>query len=300
MTIYDHYNELFKKLQIKNRENIINKLMYEDYELCKGLITCKNKKNEQIFEQYGGAKKIKYKFEGYTFVIYESESTNKISYHINNKSIEDTMEICVHIIVLKKEKYAYIQNVTSFDKCTLEGMPKSKGGSMLLRLCIQFLKELKDKYDLTYIQLKDNSFIFCNQNNTRIDFDSFYMLTHGDTWYGKYGFIPYDPEKEIVDIEKYSDYKLNQKLVNIIKVGCINMKPLIKRAVDKLKLHDPFNDKFIDKMMEKYKDRSVMIFMDDLAKTHDLTCGIINNIYIDVMKEIGMTNLHGSTYYLPL
>ena len=179
-------------------------------------------------------------------------------------------------------------------------MPKTKGGSLLLRLCIKFIKELKNKYDLTHIQLKDNSFIYCKQSKTTIDFDSFYMLTHGNTWYGKYGFVPYDPEQETLDIDKLVSYKLNQKLVNIVKVGCINIRPLIEKAVTKFKLDNVFTYNFINKMMKKYEDKPLQFFMNDLVKEYDHTCGIFNEIYKNVMEQAGMINLHGNTYYLPL
>jgi hypothetical protein len=59
--------------------------------------------------------------------------------------------------------------------------------------------------------LRDTSFIYCEQVQEKIQFDNFYMLSHGDIWYDKYGFIPFDPIKNTVDykaqINVYEDKK---------------------------------------------------------------------------------------------
>ncbi|AYV77632.1 MAG: hypothetical protein Dasosvirus15_5 [Dasosvirus sp.] len=100
--------------------------------------------------------------------------------------------MCVVIFIDQDEKFAYIENISYFDKCVRSGMPRTRGGSLLLRLALDFIREyLKPKFDLQYIQLKDNSFVYCKQVRDKIEFCNMYMLSHGDTWYGKYGFVTF-------------------------------------------------------------------------------------------------------------
>jgi hypothetical protein len=75
-------------------------------------------------------------------------------------------------------------------------------------------KILKPKYKIKYVHLKDNSFYFCAKTKKRLDLDSIYMLSRGETWYGKRGFIPFNTDTNTVDVENYANYKLNNKLVN--------------------------------------------------------------------------------------
>jgi hypothetical protein len=59
----------------------------------------------------------------------------------------------------------------------------NEGGSLLLNLMLDFIKKyLKPLYDLKYVQLRDISHLWCKKFKTNIDVDSFYMLTHGNTW----------------------------------------------------------------------------------------------------------------------
>ena len=96
---------------------------------------------------------------------------------------------------------------------------------------------MKPKWKLKYIYLKDNSLYFCQKTKRNIDFDSIHILTRGNTWYGKYGFIPYDSLKEEIDIENYVNYKLNSKLVNKIKIKCTNIKAIFEAKVLENKLN---------------------------------------------------------------
>jgi len=54
--------------------------------------------------------------------------------------------------------------------------------------------------------------------NKTINLDDFMMLTKGNTWYGRYGFIPYDTNKNDTHKEKYKQYMKNRKLVNSVLI----------------------------------------------------------------------------------
>lgn len=249
----------------------------------------------------GGTKKIKYKYEGYKFVIFEDIDSNETAYSIHYDDNLDNPRTCMVLLVDKEENIVYVDNISYYSNCVSSGMPRTKGGSLLLRMTIEFVKNvLQYKYNLKYIQLKDNSFIYCEQTKEKVQFDNFYMLSHGDTWYGKYGFIPLDIEKGITDYKAQVNYEVNKRLVDIVKVECTNLREYIKRAIRSLKLEQKYTEKKIDKMIDTYKGRSVKVFINDFVKNYDATCGMFANFYLDLMSDLKMTNMHGSTYYYKL
>ena len=126
------------------------------------------------------------------------------------------------------------------------------------------------------------------------------MLSRGDTWYGKRGFIPFDPNKEMIDVENYVKYRINSKLVNVIKIKCTNIKIYFEKAILKLNMNKKYDEQHINALFKKYADKSIREFMYDLTIKYDKTCDIVGLIYKDIMEEIGITNLHGISYFLEL
>lgn len=241
-------------------------------------------------EQTGGSI---YEYNGYKFNISFDEEDDRVTYAIYNKNNFP----CMVIFIPKYEHYAYIETLSSVDGCVLSGNPKTKLGTLLLHMTLNFIEnQLKNKYELKYIQLKDNSLFRCEKTQTTIEFDSFYMLTHGNTWYGKYGFIPYDVEKQRTDKVTLKYYKLNQKLVDK-KISQIELENILQKANKKINFSS--NEK-IKSFVDKYKDNTIQKFMYDMAKKYDKTCDIISLIYKEIMRQIGMISLHGKSYYLKL
>jgi len=125
------------------------------------------------------------------------------------------------------------------------------------------------------------------------------MFLHANTWYGKYRFIPYDPVKKTIDYKKMVDYQVNQKLIKLVKYGCINMHEEILSAINRLKLNkiEKFSEKNMSILYNTYKNKSVLEFCSHFFNNRDETCHIFQMIYLKVMDEIGMVNLHGSNYF---
>ena len=66
-------------------------------------------------------------------------------------------------------KLAYIQNISYYDDCVVRAnLDYPWGGGTILRLCIQFLKEMKEKYQIRRIQLRDNSEYTCDNKSPKI------------------------------------------------------------------------------------------------------------------------------------
>lgn len=293
--MFKFYGDIFKRLNVNNGINIIRLLFDDDMPFfdsyrCKCL-KWKNSEIKQI-EQTGGQQSYIYDYKGYKFVIHEDIDYD-ISFHIyNNDNVDESA--CIILFVEPIERFAYIHTLSAYDNCAISGMPKTRKGTLLLHMTIDFIqKRLKDRFNLQYIQLKDNSFYYCQKSKTNIDFDSLYMLTRANTWYGKYGFRPFNPVAKQLDIELHVNYKVNQKLVDAIKVGCTNLGELLKKT--KLIPHNK-----IDKMMEIHKDTSIRNFLNIFMKKYDTSCDIFALIYRDLMTNMGLYNLHGVTYFLPL
>ena len=279
----------------------MNIIIFNDYNWYKLMAS---NKITGIIHQIGGSKKIKYKYKNNTYIWNENKSSDTIQYIIYTESSDhNNAMICVMctIVIREKNNFIYINNMSAYPNCSMEGLPKLKIGSELLDMTIEFIKTvLKQKYNLKYIQLKDNSHYYCQITKQTLDFDSIYMLSRGDTWYGKRGFKPFDPENEIIDIENYVRYRINSKLINVIKIKCTNIKEYFEKAVSKLKIDNRWNNDNIKKIFDKYADKTIREFMYDLTIKYNKTCDIVGLIYKDIMKDIGMDNLHGITYFFEL
>ena len=123
------------------------------------------------------------------------------------------------------------------------------------------------------------------------------IVTHGHTWYGKYGFIPFDANNKITDLNTLVDYRINQRLVNIIPVNCTKLKKYFIDAVTKLNLQDKFPPQKVNKLFKLYETRYLIDFFNDFLKNYEISCGIFYEVYQQIMHDIGMKNLHGTTYY---
>ena len=251
--------------------------------------TNKNKKN-QI--QYGGTKKIKYTYDNYTFTIFKDIEDDRVTYSVHCDDNID-LDMCMMLFVEQTDRYVYIDNISYYDNCIKNGMPKTRGGTLLLNMTLDFIKKvLKPEYNLKYIQLRDTSRIYCQKNKTHIDFDSFYMLTHGNTWYGKNGFIPFDDKKIKINKKVLREYKENQKLIET-KIKDTNMEKFLKEVKG-------VNMKAVEKLINNSQNISIQKFMKSLSKNFIESCHIIESIYKKIMVDVGMHNLHGEIYFMTI
>ena len=114
----------------------------------------------------------------------------------NKKHIE-----CIIIFIDSSDRNAIIMNISNEKGCVQEGMIYREGGKILVQIAIKYLKTYKDKFNINRILLTDRSYVLCSNNiidkskqviKHNMFLSDLYMLTHGDTWYGKFGFRPFD------------------------------------------------------------------------------------------------------------
>jgi hypothetical protein len=199
--------------------------------------------------------------------------------------------MCLHIFTDTESKLAYIQNISYYPDCVSVGLERPGGGGKLLRMCIQFLKDNKKKYNVKRIQLKDNSFYMCQQNGNKINFALMHTLLYGDTWYGRYGFRPYDHRNDIRDEKLTKKYETNKITITTTKTSDTNLYNLIFRV---LKEKGSENEKNIrqkiDEYYAKHHDKTLDVFFRDFLMDIDNACAIFSAFYVDFCAGLNIHN----------
>jgi hypothetical protein len=314
---------ILQKIHVPHHREVADSFFMDDYHLAKKLSNVqagggdipkyiKLSKNTTLLDTNEDIEditfQIKYKINDskYVFTVHQSDYSDKTVYSILNDN--NKKEECVTIFYVTKEKCCYIENISSFEKCydmgSHIGMTYTRTGTILLLCALDFIEEkLTKKHKIKYIWLKDNSNKTCKSVGGYIPLDTFYMFTHGDTWYGKYGFIPFDDNHKNTDRVREIDYKKNQKIVMTTIIGDVDTYDIFKDAV--IKANEKVGKEIIPiknvpKILDKYKSHTVMKFVVDLLEYYDKICAIFYFLYGPLMEKLGMTNLHGAPYWKKL
>jgi hypothetical protein len=258
---------------------------------------------KEVFNQHkiggsGNFKKIKYKYDKHNFTLFLDDSTKIPAMSIYPKNNTDSAIKCLVILFSPAKKLAYIDNITYHSLCGDVGLSYPGGGTILLKMAVQFLKDNKEKLNINKIQLKDNSFLFCKNISKNIPLSSLYMLTKGDTWYGKHGFTPFmyvtgEDQKDFV-----IDYRVNKILVKKLTLKCTNIENIMKNAIVEHKLEQYITlDKF-NKFCRKYESKPIINFFEDLMVSSKFknTCVLFLYTFHAIMSDCGIVNLHGVSY----
>lgn len=305
MHYIDYFFKLFKRLNIKMKFSECLDICTDDQDFYNEFyLLLKNNINLQEYsnlQKRSTTRKIKYKFEGHMFTILEVNEPNIVAYSIHLNDIFNNHTACLVLFINLNENFVYIENISYYPNRIFSGMLQTtKDGSLLFKTALSFIRtNLMRKYKLKYIRLRDTGFIYCKQTKTMIEFDNFYMLTHGHTWYGRYGFVPFDPVNNNPDVYYSDDYNANQKLVNI-KVKDTHLREYVTTAIYKLGLYDKFPHAKINELFRRYANKSIKNFMSDFVRKYDRTYEIFELIYKELMRNLKMVNLHGKAYFLLL
>jgi hypothetical protein len=211
-------------------------------------------------------------------VIYTLYKSNDVS----------TRPECIIVMVNKKEKVSAIHNLSYDDKCFTSNNKKyiATNGSSLLKIALKLIDDIKDHYQLISVELIDNAKKKC-ENKKNIELWAIYMLTHGDTWYGKYGFVPKDDDKKIL-------YQKNKKKMKKLLVTDTDIMDILKIYSKKTGYDGIYNN--IDNMIKEYKNDKVTTLFMSLLMNYDNTCELFYYMYYSVMKNIGLYNLFNISY----
>lgn len=241
---------------------------------------------------------------------------NEYSYTINNQKFTvilnttrhgDYTEIvvtdqnntvdCVTVHIYTDTTIAILNNMTIDRKCAIECLPNDKGGHLLFKFILHYLKKNKDNLYINRIILKDNSFLYCNNRIHNLKLARLRMITHnGQTWYMKYGFLPYDANKQIPDIKYIKGIEKNKEILQKLKTSFVDIVNITKKL--NLKLLPE-----IERLLAKY------ILFDDFIKklmeNKNKYCCLIEHILDDVYENINLSkrlliDYHSRVFYLDI
>jgi hypothetical protein len=291
---------MIDKLKKKIRQILLNNTIHKYKINLTRYDVLKNHKNFGLLEKQlnGGGKNltIEYNNEHFIFTKLDDDYTTIMSYILQaqNKDTE-----CVIISIDKESNTASIDNLSTDDlQCTKQQI--TYVGTFLVELTIKLIKKYKDKFNIKKLLLTDHSSLYCNKIKKTISLADLYTLKHGTTFYGKFGFIPYDSNSNTYNID--SNIKLNKKFNK--------NKKIIKKLLVKDSKLLYYLEKFY--MKEKYDIRKIINYVKDnenkllseviaILSSKDnfnIICEILNYIIPKLFIANHLTSFHNKSFEL--
>jgi hypothetical protein len=226
----------------------------------------------------GSGKKLKIRYNDNKYVYEEIMDDN----HYILYSHDDFD--CVTVIIEKEDRQAEIHGISNYKSCIKE--INNNVGSTLLKITIKMLQKYKDKLDINKIIITDNSIKKCNNKNIKLSV----MLTllTGDTWYGKYGFLP-------IDETLIPYYENNKKIMDTITLNDIDLIKYLKMS--------NLDEAIIESSKKFIKEHSSLLVKDYLSKflkEYDKTCNYFYEFYFRLFNDLGLYDFHRRTFQLIL
>ena len=216
----------------------INNFFYSNEKLVKIYRHCHNFYKK---EQYAGGYSIAYNNEKIKFdkVVDDDQTTLFLS------TLDENGD-CISILIFKDNDIACLQSLSN-DNCLKN--PKLNNGKHLMAIAIKVLKKYKQKFNIKYVDLTDNSFIYCDKN-IKISLADLSLLQYGDTFYGRFGF----KLKE----KKYNKMMINNKLIldNLLTKNFD-----LKEIIIELKEHK-LNKELLKTMYDSYRKYENELFIN--------------------------------------
>lgn len=290
---YKNIIEVYTKLKVLDpiklaieKINVHNKSEYTKiFENCKSIQTGGTPEDQ--------LNKITIKLNDNKFIF----NSHHMDYLVFYNLLTPNEEACITIEINKNTHIAHIESIQFNEKC-FSKYAAAKSGSILLKACEKLIDTVKNRYKLKYIWLLDISEKRCEKVKNVIRLWAFYMLVHGNTWYSKYGYLPFDHIKKETDKWILSDLNINKKIVTTTLVKNTQIKKIILNAIDKYDLN--FDKNKIKQIIKKYEDETVIKFFNDSVKEFDLACELFYYIYQDVMMSLNMKNMYDVRYWKKL
>lgn len=295
-SVYDKLDSVLKKLKILEHLSVSYELISHDFNYFSKLTDVSQfggSKNIILDNAEVTTKNIMYNYHGtkFTFELNKFVEQNGI---VNISIHTPANNPCIIIFIDPRTDFAYLNTVSYFMLCAKEGLIKG-GGKILIQFAITYLRLNKKKYKINKIVLKDHSHKIC-ENHEALELSLFYFLLYGNTWFGNFGFRPYDTIANKPDITRNKDYIRCQKLMTEIKVSDVpQLKKYIIDGFNKLKTKKDDNlISLLDTDMLLYE------YLQIFAKKYDYTCGIFQYFYKQLADDIGLTRFYDMSFYLDL
>jgi hypothetical protein len=158
------------------------------------------------------------------------------------------------------------------------------------------MKKYKDQLGIKKIVLSDNSIKQCNnlQSSNNIILSKMLILITGDTWYGKYGFRPYDNIKNRIDKNLIIKYDNNKKIMDTITIKDANILKYIE-ITNKENIIE-----YIKKLVKLHPEYLLRDFVKSFLQKYDKMCKYFALFYEQLFDNIGLYNFHQKYFGLEL
>jgi hypothetical protein len=200
---------------------------------------------------------------------------------------------CVSILIDRKNKLAEIHGIGNYKTCVITTDSNTSVGTILLNITIKILKKYKDKLGINKIILTDNS-IKNFTNNINIELSTMLILIYGETWYGKYGFRPYDMLLSKLDEINNNKYNKNIQIMKNITITDANILKYIKLTNKKSIIED------VEYLLKKYPNYLLSDFIKSFLKKYDKSCKYFNLFYKQLFDSIKLTSFYKGLFVLKI
>jgi hypothetical protein len=235
--------------------------------------------------QYGGGKSLKVTYDGNEYK-FEKIEINGEYYALYTSNEEE----CVAIVIDIENKTGEIHGIGNNPTCIKTNTLNV--GSTLLKITIKILKKYKDKLGINKIVVTDNSIKICGKYDIKLSI--MLILLSGDTWYGKYGFRPYNNRKNEIDELLNEMYKKNKEIIDKLTIKEANILKYIEMT-GKISLIE--ETKLVLKNNPNYLLRD---FIKSFIKDFDKTCKYFALFYEQLFIDINLTDFHQRYFGLQL
>ena len=156
---------------------------------------------------------------------------------------------------------------------------------------------MKDHYKYNKIILQDNSYKKCHDFN--IELCKMYTLMYGDTWYGKYGFLP--AKDYSIDKIKFKKYEKNKSIMGNIKMKDFpELKQYLENSFESVKNAGNIiaNKKMIMKLYDKYYQKNILLknFIKIFLEDYDKSCLLFYSFYESLYDDLGLADFYKQSY----
>ena len=270
---------------------------------------CEINKCFQFGKHIGGklSEIVEFTYNDTKFNFFRTKTNSNIHFHIYPNDDDERNDYCVYIIFDFSERIIRLDLIAYNGQCFKIEHHKKFGkdnckGSLLLKMAISFIKRVNEKYKIKYITLRDTSYMKCR--SVKISLGRMSILMDGNTWYGRYGFVPQQDFEYKIDEQLLKKYKENIKIIKKSLVSDIsNFKMYLKKII-----YDKANEKYIKnidtdillKSIDKFQNKKISWFMKEIIIEYDKSCYLFYLIYDKIFNDLGLYNFTGKSFIIIL
>ena len=153
----------------------------------------------------------------------------------------------------------------------------------------------KKKYGINKMTLSDNSFKYCSGCPISLNLSSLLFVLKGDTWYGSYGFKPFDSFEGKPDKWLLEKYKKNKRLFKTLTICELKLKKIKEKNRKLLRMSKKAFDSYNSFFDEKKRVRDLFRFMNTNYKEY--CCLMAHILKNKIFKSKGLGHRFVGIYF---